>query len=70
MTQSTFAQPLPKSRWHEASAAFNFEGKQYQGDWFNQPEQTAAGLWTTPTDLAKYVIAVQKAKQGTTKIWD
>ncbi|AUJ69189.1 serine hydrolase domain-containing protein [Pseudoalteromonas sp. NC201] len=66
MTQSTFAQPLPKSRWHEASAAFNFEGKQYQGDWFNQPEQAAAGLWTTPTDLAKYVIAVQKAKQGTT----
>jgi hypothetical protein len=32
------------------------------------PSLAEAGLWTTPTDLAKYVIAVQKAFKGSTSM--
>lgn len=32
--------------------------------WHVYPEQAAAGLWTTPTDLARLVIEVQRASQG------
>ncbi|KZN44335.1 serine hydrolase domain-containing protein [Pseudoalteromonas luteoviolacea] len=66
MNQSTFAQPLPKALWQQASAAFDAQGNQIKGDWRNYPKQSAAGLWTTPLDLAKYVIAVQNARKGTT----
>jgi CubicO group peptidase (beta-lactamase class C family) len=32
--------------------------------WHVYPEQAAAGLWTTPSDLARFVIEVQRAYRG------
>ena len=64
MSNSTYTQPLPKNLHANASAAFNRRGKLYKGLWNNYPEQAAAGLWTTPTDLAKYCIEIQKALAG------
>lgn len=64
MTDSTFEQPLPQGLWSHAAIATDSKGLPYPGDWHVYPEQTAAGLWTTPSDLAKFAIGVQRAIDG------
>ncbi len=56
MTLSTFEQPLPESRWNEASRGHLADGSEVEGEWHSYPEQAAAGLWTTPTDLARVTV--------------
>lgn len=59
MTRSTFEQPLPEDRWAEASRAHDATGTEVPGEWHSYPEQAAAGLWTTPTELltlSRYLI--------------
>ena len=51
MTRSTFAQPLPTPRWDEAARGHRGDGSQVEGEWHSYPEQAAAGLWTTPSEL-------------------
>lgn len=51
MTRSTYAQPLPEARWPEAARGHRSDGAEVEGEWHTYPEQAAAGLWTTPTDL-------------------
>lgn len=63
MSRSTYQQPLGKD-WTNISAAYNGQGERYSGGWHNYPEQAAAGLWTTPLDLAKYMIAIQETMNG------
>lgn len=64
MTNSTFEQPLPTERHATASAAYGTDGKIIDGLWHNYPEKAAAGLWTTPTDLAKYALEIQRILAG------
>ncbi len=65
MSRSTYDQPINPAEYDNISAASNGKGDIVEGLWNNYPEQAAAGLWTTPTDLAKYCIAVQEAtKEG------
>ena len=58
MSNSTYEQPLSETYHGSASAAYDSEGKIIEGLWHNYPEQAAAGLWTTPSDLAKYCIGI------------
>jgi CubicO group peptidase (beta-lactamase class C family) len=64
MTNSTFEQPLPQARAARAARAHNGKGASMGDPWHVYPEQAAAGLWTTPTDLAKFAIEVQLALLG------
>lgn len=66
MENSTFEQPLPRQLYAKAAAAHDDEGKMVAGRWHTYPEMAAAGLWTTPTDLAKFAIELQQAYKGKT----
>jgi len=64
MTHSTFEQPLSSERDRHATRAHNGGGRAMDTKWHVYPELAAAGLWTTPTDLAKFAIEIQKASLG------
>lgn len=64
MAHSTYAQPPPPAIAGELSRAHDGQGKASAAVWHVYPEQAAAGLWTTPTDLARFVIEVQTAVRG------
>jgi CubicO group peptidase (beta-lactamase class C family) len=64
MTHSTYLQPLPKELWDSAAIGHGANGEKVKGDWNIYPEMTAAGLWTTPSDLARFAIDIQKSKAG------
>lgn len=64
MTHSTYEQPLPESLKANASIAHFGNGKKIPGDWNTYPEMAPAGLWTTPSDLARYIIDVQQSLKG------
>jgi len=64
MNSSTYVQPLPEALWENAARAHQASGEMIEGRWHTYPEMAAAGLWTTPTDLLKYVMEVQKSYAG------
>lgn len=68
MNSSTFTAPLPPSKHNLAATAYLSSGKAVVGQWNNYPESAAAGLWTTPSDLARVVLEVQQAGAGKGKI--
>jgi CubicO group peptidase (beta-lactamase class C family)/predicted transcriptional regulator YdeE len=64
MTDSSYEQPLPPARAAMTAGGAYGDGKPVHGKWHIYPEMAAAGLWTTPTDLAKFAIEVALSKQG------
>jgi CubicO group peptidase (beta-lactamase class C family) len=64
MQDSTFDHPLAAAFETRAVSAHDFDGGVVPGKWNVYAEQAAAGLWTTPTDLAKVAIEVQKTLAG------
>jgi len=64
MTRSTYEQPLPPNRMAEAAMPYHPDGQAVPGGPHVYPEMAPAGLWTTPSDLARYAIEVQKALAG------
>jgi CubicO group peptidase (beta-lactamase class C family) len=64
MTNSAYEQPLSKAKQKLAAAGHDDEGKPIPGLWHTYPELAPAGLWTTPTDLAKWAIEIAEARAG------
>jgi CubicO group peptidase (beta-lactamase class C family) len=64
MEHSTFAQPLPDWLAGRAASGYRGDGTPVPGRWRVHPEQAAAGLWTTPTDLARFLLAVGRSYRG------
>ncbi len=57
MTRSSFIQPLPKNDAVSAATPYRSTGTPVPGGPHTYPELAAAGLWTTPTDLARFALA-------------
>lgn len=64
MTNSTFEQPLSPALDRTAARGHDDKGRSMGSKWRVYPELAAAGLWTTPTDLAKFALEVQRSAQG------
>ncbi len=61
MTNSSFQQPIDPGRAARAAAGVGPDGSQLTDKWLNHPEMAAAGLWTTPGDLAVFAVALARA---------
>jgi CubicO group peptidase (beta-lactamase class C family) len=64
MHHSTYQQPLPAARLQEVALPADDQGKPIAGGPHIYPEMAAAGLWTTPSDLALWVIEMQRSLHG------
>ncbi|MGB4838219.1 MAG: serine hydrolase domain-containing protein [Saprospiraceae bacterium] len=64
MVHSTYAQPPAEGIRHLCASAYNRDGSPIAGKFHVYPEQAAAGLWMTPSDLSHYIIDMQLAHQG------
>jgi CubicO group peptidase (beta-lactamase class C family) len=64
MTDSSYEQPLPAARAAWTAGGAYGDGKEVHGKWHVYPEMAAAGLWTTPKDLAKFAIEIALSEKG------
>jgi CubicO group peptidase (beta-lactamase class C family) len=64
MKNSTFEQPLSRQYADDAVIGHRGDGRPIDGKWHTYPEMAAAGLWTTPSDLARFAIEVLKSSVG------
>jgi CubicO group peptidase (beta-lactamase class C family) len=64
MTNSTFEQHLPPALAGRAATGTHGDGQAVAGKWHLYPELAPDGLWTTPTDLAKFAIEIALSEHG------
>jgi CubicO group peptidase (beta-lactamase class C family) len=64
MTHSTYEQPLPEVLRARSATPYERNGTPVEGGFHTYPEMAAAGLWTTPTDLARFAIELQRSLHG------
>jgi len=65
MNLSTYQQPLPSAMESNATTPYRGDGKPVEGGAHTYPEMAAAGLWTTPSELAHFAIEVQNSLHAT-----
>jgi CubicO group peptidase (beta-lactamase class C family) len=65
MNSSSFLQPPPAQSAHANASGHSANRQVVPGRWHVYPEMAAAGLWTTPSDLARFAIGIQQALAGT-----
>ena len=64
MTRSSYAQPISPEHNQNAARAHDNNDESRGPKWHVYPEHAAAGLWTTPTDLARLILEVQRSARG------
>ena len=64
LNNSTFEQPLPDSLLDSAASGYYANGVAVPGSHHIYPEIAAGGWWTTPTDVAHFLIELQLSLRG------
>lgn len=64
MVNSFYNQPPAKEKQKLCASAYNRDGIAFDNKFHVYPEQAAAGLWMTPSDLCNYIIDMQLAYKG------
>src|SRR5579875_3145610 len=64
MADSDYTQPPPAGVHDVLASGHDVTGRVVAGGWHVYPEMATAGLWTTPSDLCRYALAVQAAYAG------
>ena len=64
MVHSRFSQPLDAASLANAARPHDATGKPVTGGPHAYPELAAAGLWSTPSDLLRYAVAVRDSASG------
>jgi CubicO group peptidase (beta-lactamase class C family) len=57
-------QPLAGDKLKNIATGYLRDGLEVASRFYTYPEQAAMGLWTTPTDLCKYIVETQLAYEG------
>lgn len=64
MAHSSYEYPLPSGLGENVSTGHGRDGEPVEGKWRIYPEAAAAGLWTTPSDLALFALEITKTGRG------
>ena len=64
MSESTFEQHSPEPLEAVVAAGHRADGQPIPGGWHVFPEQASGALWTTPTDLLRFALGIQRAARG------
>jgi CubicO group peptidase (beta-lactamase class C family) len=64
MTSSSYTQPPSADNEKILATGYRADGTEIPGKYHIYPEQAAAGLWTNPVDLSKYIIETQLSYKG------
>jgi CubicO group peptidase (beta-lactamase class C family) len=70
MADSTFSQPLAKDKMNRIAFGYNSHNLQIPGGYIIMPELSAAGLWSTPSDLARFGIEIIKALKNESSFFE
>ena len=64
MTRSTYVQPLPEALRDNAASGHDAEGAVWPGRWVSTPQLAAGGIYTTPSDYARFLLGCREAWLG------
>jgi CubicO group peptidase (beta-lactamase class C family) len=69
LRQADFTVPLPAASHARAARGHQPDGSGVPGGWRHHPEQAAAGLWATASDLAALLVELRKGHQGQSTVF-
>jgi CubicO group peptidase (beta-lactamase class C family) len=62
--QDSCYHPLPRNLWNRAAWGHRSDSRPLPGGWQVYPESGAGPFWSTPTDMARFGIALMRSHQG------
>lgn len=64
MSNAEFDFPLPKAKHRFVAIGHKNQYRPIKGGWRNHPEQAAAGMWATASDLGKFMVEIFRGYHG------